>query len=226
MSQQKKGGCLLGCGLTVAALVGFGLFVTVIKGLSSDGKVGGQAPPAVVSLDAGIKLASDVAGDPGRCSSEADLWSAWQQIRGAAKAHPRYKEARSAAAALEKCRAALARAIAARLRTEAPARREEMARQLERTYLDSGIDARVRAQGGAKDRLTITWVLAGRVFAHKSTDGGSMRTGSLLHGLQEAGFRKVTFTDGRNESHAYTLEPQAPAPFERAELNSPIALPE
>ena len=157
---------------------------------------------------AAIAETERVTTDPALCETPKMVSDAWAQLRLAQPRDPDWNAARQAAARLDACRAKLDRGITKALRDMRVQQRAEWAARAETTFLDQGMDVRVRLTGAQKERVTFAWALMGRAMAHKLTDGGSMQDGALLAQLQKAGFSKATFADGFDESYTYTLEPE------------------
>jgi hypothetical protein len=79
------------------------------------------------------------------------------------------------------------------------ATREVFARQLEKNYLDQGLDVYVSLHGQDNTTLKLKFVLFSRPLVHKFTnDAGAMAA------LRKAGFKKVILTDGYNQT--WTLD--------------------
>ncbi len=85
--------------------------------------------------------------------------------------------------------------------------RTNTAKNLEKNFLDNGLDIRVSLGGRYKDRLTLTYVLMSRPLAHQITQQSSRGEGTVLGNLERVGFKAVTFSDGYNESWSYNLDP-------------------
>ena len=81
--------------------------------------------------------------------------------------------------------------------------REDWAQDYQRRMLDTGADVRVTLLGPRKTQAKIEWVALSRPLVHRIT-----KDGSLLSGLEEIGFTKVTFTNGFTASWSFRLNPQ------------------
>lgn len=157
-----------------------------------------------------------------KCESADDLGAAWERLRTIAKGDPLYGRATTAAAALERCRRTNYQVMLNGLRDVMKAQREKFANDYERQLLGEGMDVHVRLGGSLEDRVTIQYVLLNRAWAFKITDGGSVTDGSFLGQLQKIGFKRVTFSDGYDESYSYDLEPTTE---EQALADGPLAKP-
>lgn len=141
------------------------------------------------------------------CNSPDDITRAWNGLRTIQKGEPLHGEAVKVVARLEKCRKAALKYLIKGVTDIMKMQREALAEKYETALLDGGFDVRVRLSGPRKDRMTITYVLFNRAWAHKITGGGSMAKDSFLGGMQDIGFRRVTFSDGFSESFYYDLDP-------------------
>ena len=141
------------------------------------------------------------------CDGSSDLLEVWNSIKDTPKSSPLYARAQQVAVRLEHCRQKDYAALKAGARKLAMAQRETVAKKIDTTFLDQGMDVSVRVTGDQKDRLTISYVLIDRAVVHKLTDGGSRTSGSFLANLQVVGFRKVTFSDGYDSAYSYDLTP-------------------
>lgn len=156
------------------------------------------------------KLVDDaIAVAKNKCASADNLLAAWSTIRGIKKADAQYARAVTAVANLERCRKTLYQELVQGVRTVMKTQRETIANRYERDLLGKGMDVHVYLGGSFSDRLTIQYVLFNRAWAFKITDGGSMATGGFLESLQQVGFKRVTFSDGYNESFSYDLAPMS-----------------
>lgn len=160
-----------------------------------------------MQIESAIAAATTVQRSRTLCDTPLEVKKAWSRLQTVRRGEPLYKEAVKVTTGLERCRKAMIRTMAAGLRDIAKKQRLAWADKYETKLLDEGLDVRVRVSGQRKDRLTITYVLFNRAWAHKITDGGSMNQGAFLPTLQELGFRRVTFADGFMESFFYDLEP-------------------
>ena len=79
------------------------------------------------------------------------------------------------------------------------AAREVFAKQLERTYLDKGLDVYVSLEGPEKTTLTLKFALFSRPLVHQFANDAH-----AIAALRQAGFKKVRLTDGYNQ--AWTLD--------------------
>ncbi len=141
------------------------------------------------------------------CNSPDDITKAWNGLRTIKKGEPLYGEAVKVVARLEKCRKASLKYLVKGVTDIMKMQREALAQKYETAMLDGGFDVRVRLSGPRKDRMTITYVLFNRAWAHQITGGGSMAKDSFLGGMQDIGFKRVTFSDGFGESYYYDLDP-------------------
>lgn len=79
--------------------------------------------------------------------------------------------------------------------------RKEMARRMETSMLDGGVDASFTTRGKDATTLHVKYILIGRVFVHQFT-----KEGEMLSNLRKAGFKKVILTDGYDETWTINLE--------------------
>lgn len=162
----------------------------------------------LMKVDEGIEHARRVARDKKLCDTPLEISKAWNKLRKVRSGDSQWGSAKKAVYGLEKCRRQVEREMTKALRLVMLAQREQLAVNIERTMLESGMDVRVTLSGKHKDHVRFKWVLMSRPLVHQMTDGGSMNPGALLRNLQDAGFRKVVFADGYNESFSYALEPE------------------
>jgi hypothetical protein len=157
----------------------------------------------------GIEDARKVINDPERCDTPAAISDAWNKLRLVRKEDAQWAEARNLAGGLEKCRKRTERTLSKNLQDIMIAQRKQIASNLERTFWDQGINVEVKLAGSNKDRVTFQWALMSRAAVHQLTSGGSMKEGSVLANLQKTGFRRVTFSDGFDDSESwyYDLNP-------------------
>lgn len=166
-----------------------------------------QTVERLEKIAGGVSAAKSVVSDKQKCDTPKEIADAWTLLSEVRPQDPEWKEARSLAAKLERCRSSAERQLTKALKDLMVSQRAEMAGTMERSMLDSGVDVRVTLRGRDKDHIRIGWILMSRVAAHQLTDGGSMEEGALLFNLQRVGFRKVEFHDNYGESWSYTLQP-------------------
>lgn len=159
----------------------------------------------------GLSEAEKVVADTKLCDTPKAIADAWKDLKDIRREDPEWSQASAVVRRLERCRLAAEQTMSRALRALMVTQREQWANTYERGLLDKGIDARVTLSGTNKDQVRIQWILIGRASVHQITNGGSMAEGSFLHSLQKSGFRRVTFSDGYDESWFYTLEPQGEA---------------
>jgi len=78
--------------------------------------------------------------------------------------------------------------------------RQLVAEQMEQRMLSQGMDMQFTTSGADNSTLTIKYVLMSRPLVYKLTNESD-----FLSNMRNAGFRKVIFTDGYNESWTYDL---------------------
>lgn len=161
----------------------------------------------IEAVATGLEKARAVVGDEEKCNTPLELSEAWSDLQAVTAEDPEWREATRLASRMERCRAATERDLTNGLRDLMVSQREELAKTMEVAYLDGGFDIGVRVQGQYKDQIRFTYVLFSKALVHQLTDGGSMSSGALLRNLQDAGFKKVVFSDGYNSYWTYTLEP-------------------
>jgi hypothetical protein len=116
---------------------------------------------------------------------------------------PRYAEAQSLLALLNKHEQDGSRAMAAGIAKSVEddvVGRKDLARTLESRFLKSGMDVTMAQSGPKGTILTVRYVLLNRVFLYKI-----LNETELLKTCETAGFKKVIFTDGYNQSTSYNL---------------------
>ncbi len=161
----------------------------------------------VLDVADGLDEAARVASDVKQCDQPAAIANAWAKLKQARPTDESWHAALAAAGRLEVCRKSTERQLSAGLQKIMMAQREGWSQKTDTVFLDNGMNVAISLAGANKDRATLKWALMSRAAAHKLTDGGSMDPSSFLGGLQKIGFRRVTFTDGYDESWSYTLEP-------------------
>ncbi len=177
------------------------------------------------TIHRGLATTKAIVNDADKCTNSEDLRTAWSDLRNVRADDPERPEAQRLTRSLERCRVKTGRQLNAALKETMMAGRVVVAERMERRFLDEGMDVRVQVQGSNKDRLKLTWPLFGRVTIHQMTDGNSMSKGSFLRNLEEAGFRKVTFSDGYTQSTWYDLEPEPDDMLAEVGLAEPFKLP-
>ncbi len=145
----------------------------------------------------------------GACLDVKNVTRLYRELVAIVKEVPDYRKARRSTRRLEKCRRTFAKTLKRTTHKYMIAQRKSVAKRLETLYLDQGMDTRVRVTGKNQDVLRINYIFAGRVMAHKITEGGSMRKGSFLKNLEDIGFRRVVFYDTHSESYYYRLKPMS-----------------
>ncbi|MCY1008400.1 hypothetical protein OV079_23150 [Nannocystis pusilla] len=153
-------------------------------------------------LDVGAWIAEANRAAAEQCDTPLAIGEAWKHLRQVGPADSGFKDAKKAAAKLEKCRKSAERTLGKALRDLMITQRTEWAQRYETQLLDSGLDVRVSLLGKYKDMVKIRWVLLGRATVHQLTKDGEM-----LQELQKIGFKRVTFSDGYFESWYFDLEP-------------------
>lgn len=78
--------------------------------------------------------------------------------------------------------------------------RQDYADQLERNYLDKGMDVYVRLSGKRKDTISIKYVLLSRPAVYKI-----QKDGQLLDEMRQLGFKKAIFADGMDTTYTFNL---------------------
>lgn len=73
------------------------------------------------------------------------------------------------------------------------AKRGHFAKELDKIFLDSGMDVKIILEGKAKEILKLEWVLWNRVTVHKFT---TENNGSFMKTVREQGFKQLHFQDG------------------------------
>ncbi|MEQ1564791.1 MAG: hypothetical protein ABMA64_04050 [Myxococcota bacterium] len=166
---------------------------------------------AVTHLEAvsrGLAAANVVVGDKSQCTTPKAIADAWADLRQTRPTDPEYGKATALTGRLEKCRSAAEKELSAGLKQIMIGQREAMAEKLGRGFLDNGFDVRVSLRGVSKNEMRLDFILMSKVLVHQITDGGSMSEGAFLRNLQNAGVRRVVFSDTWNESWSYDLEPE------------------
>ena len=151
----------------------------------------------------GVQEAKRIAADKEACGNLGAVADAWLLL---AKAKPQDKDfaaARSATARLEKCRLKVKEDLRQGSRQLMVMQRQTWAKAIDKAFLESGLDVRVTFGGALKDRITFSWPLMSRASVYQLN-----KSGDLLKGATKVGFKRVTFTDGFDESWFYDLKPQ------------------
>jgi hypothetical protein len=76
------------------------------------------------------------------------------------------------------------------LREEGVSARREMAERMRTSFLDSGLDIKVKTSGRYADRITFEYVLFNDVWSHRFQKEG------VIGQLRTAGFKRIDLTDG------------------------------
>lgn len=116
---------------------------------------------------------------------------------------PQYQKAKALLtemAVVDKKAAAANAVLLAKARVEA---RKDFARTLENTFIEKRMNTDVTANGPKNTILHIKWVLATKVTANDLSKSG------LLQQAENAGFKKVAFTDGYDREFYWDLQPIA-----------------
>jgi hypothetical protein len=218
---KKKTGCVaLGCAgmLLLFGLVWVGtLFEHVGPAPAPPIAKPSQAPPPLTpeqkeanrksSIAEGIAAAKKVVADREQCQTSKAIADAWTKVKLVKKDDSEWAEATGAVAGLERCRKQTERSLSAGLQGIMKQQRQTAARNMEKAMLSQGMDMDFTVTGTQSDRLTVKWALMGKVAVFKITNDGSMAEGSFLSNIQNAGFRRVTFTDGFDFGYYYDLHP-------------------
>lgn len=156
----------------------------------------------------GLALSKEVVNDAEKCTTPVDIEAAWKMLKTTVPADPEWKEAQRYAPRLERCRVKAEKSLTKTLQDLMMAQRVAMPATMEGVFLDNGMDVRISLSGSRKTTIKYSWVLFSRVSVHQLTDGGAMGPGSFLRNLQDAGFKKVIFSDKYSESWTYDLKPE------------------
>lgn len=139
-----------------------------------------------------------------QCDVPTALGEAWKNLRQIRADEGGFNEAKKSAAKLEKCRKTAERTLSAGLRALMVSQRISWADRYETSLLDDGIDADVIVHGKNKDFVKVRYILVGRALVHQIT-----KDGEFLASLEKIGFKRVTFSDGFDESWYFDLSPQS-----------------
>jgi hypothetical protein len=82
-----------------------------------------------------------------------------------------------------------------------PSSRARFAAQLDTSYLEDGMDVKVRVQGKENTTLLIEYPLVNRVTAYQFS-----KSGTLWSDLKRFGFRKLIIGDGFESQWSWTIE--------------------
>lgn len=164
----------------------------------------GEVDTEIRRLDtvAWVEAATRAAAE--QCDTPAAIGDAWRNLKQIRPEEGEYKNAKKAAAKLEKCRKTAEKTLSEALRAVMIKQRTDWADSYETLLLDQSIDASVTLHGKYKDSAKIRWVLLGRAMVHQIT-----KDGEFLAHLQKIGFKRVTFSDGYFESWYYDLKPES-----------------
>lgn len=80
-------------------------------------------------------------------------------------------------------------------------KRQLFAQLQERAMLDKGFDFELTLQGKKQDHLRVKYILVSRVFVHQFQQNYP----EFFSGLRDLGFKKLTFTDGYDDSWVFDL---------------------
>lgn len=131
-------------------------------------------------------------------------WSAAQSRLDAIKPkQAQYQKAQGLLRAMaedDKRRAAASAKFEARARIGA---RKEFAKNLEQLFIERRMNTDVTASGPKNTVLEIKWVLASKVTANDLGKSG------IIEKAEQAGFKKVIFTDGYDRAWRWDLNPKA-----------------
>jgi hypothetical protein len=188
------------------------------KSVSASAKTAAAAPPvsaaaAIAEGDALVKRGKAaeaagraiIAGKPSPLPSVApitkDEWAnSKTRLAAIEKGAPEYVKAQAllvAMAAQDKRDAEFTAALESKLRI---ANRKNFAEKLEQSFLDMRMDADVSAVGPGFTKLRIRYALVTKVTANDLTKSG------VIDQAQEAGFKKVEFTDGHYSAWTWDLD--------------------
>ena len=79
--------------------------------------------------------------------------------------------------------------------------RQMLAELVERNYLDKGMDVSIELRRPDKTEIRMKYVLFSRPLVHQLT-----RDSSFVAGLREAGFKKIVFTDGYDQTWSVDID--------------------
>lgn len=149
------------------------------------------------------KLAGKNSKEPDSKLVKKQEWNDVKAHLGSIKAaQPQYEKAQSLLAAMadEEKRAAIA--DAARQSAARADARKEFAKKLEQILIEKRMNTDVTASGPKNTILKIKWALASKVSAH------DLSKSDILETAEEAGFKKVIFTDGYDFGQQWELHPK------------------
>jgi hypothetical protein len=149
-----------------------------------------------------VREASNILSNKELCDTPKAIGEVWAKLRQVRKTDPEFASAKSVTVKLEKCRSALEKSLSEGVRSIMVTQREKMAKALETNYLDNGMDVRVSLRGTYKDHIVLSWALMSRVTVHQIT-----KDGEFSRNFEKVGFKKITFTDGYDESWYVGLNP-------------------
>lgn len=216
-----------GCAMVVAAVIGLAGFGSIASTCShsdkpaTDAESKAQAPNPYATLtpDATLKQGhalvahwekqhaiakaalagkGDMSGDLGVTTTQ------WNGIREKLQAIPKgsvqYVDAQSL---LEKMKADDATDKADFSKYQAAAKKDsraDFAHEMEKRFLSNGYSVTVRATGANKDTLDFKYVLVSKAFAYQAINQTDLTKES-----KEAGFKKIVFRDGYDETYTVDL---------------------
>ena len=111
------------------------------------------------------------------------------------------------------------------IRTIMSAQRKAIEPDLDKLFLESRLDVKVRVHGDDSTRLTLTNVL----FSNRATVHQFTKSGELIGMLQKAGFKRASFDDGYGKSLYFDLSPeeetgQGKRKFAELGIDAPLTL--
>jgi hypothetical protein len=157
----------------------------------------------VVDVAKGIREANRIAADKEACNDLGAVANTWVLLARAKPTDTAFSSARSAAARIERCRLRVKEDLRQASRKLMVMQRETWAKAIDTALLESGLDVRIRFDGALKDRITFSWPLMSRASVYQLN-----KNGSLLEAATKIGFKRITFTDGYDETWYYNLAPE------------------
>lgn len=139
----------------------------------------------------------------GKLVTKQEWANAKASLNSIKETQPQYQKAKALLSEMEvvdKNAVAANAILVAKARVEA---RKEFARKLENTFIEKRMNTDVTADGPKNTVLHIKWVLATKVTANDLSKSG------ILEQAENAGFKKVIFTDGYNREFLWNLKPNA-----------------
>jgi hypothetical protein len=159
----------------------------------------------------GLQAAQGISVQKALCDSPTAVANAWSKLKNARREDPEWEHANKMVAALETCRAGIAKALATSVGGLRVQQRLDLAENVRRSLQTQGLNTTVTLSGGDKEEVLIHSLQLNAAELDRLTTNLSMAAGSFLEAWQKLGTTKVTFTNGKHR-WAYEL-PRTPEAY-------------